>query len=75
MGTRQVITTQLYRDTAKRLRLLSVANDETIADVVERIVVPALDRLERESGMRFVGPDRTIARPSRAGKAGKAAGA
>jgi hypothetical protein len=69
MGTRQVITTQLYRDTAKRLRLLSVARDETIADLVEQIVVPALDQLERESGMRFVGPARTIARPPRAAKA------
>jgi hypothetical protein len=72
MANRQTITASLYRDTYKRLRLLSVARDQTVADLVDLIALPVLGELERDQGINVVGTDRLPARPARAGKATQA---
>jgi hypothetical protein len=52
---REKASAKIYKDTLRRVKTYASATDTTIVDLIERIVTPELDRLERERPARFSG--------------------
>jgi hypothetical protein len=49
---------RLYRDTIRRTKTIASVTDTTIADLIDRILVPELDRLEKKHLAKFASPER-----------------
>jgi hypothetical protein len=54
----------MFKDTCRRAKVLAAASDRTLSGLVEEIVAPALDRLERETTTRLRSAERTTRRPA-----------